>query len=201
MDRSGLQRIIPVILVLIIVIVAVAALFSLGRTLFSGGNEDPVQPVDTGNQLTSSLADRSVQMTVRGPIVAQENYHTYTIKISPDTRNMTTYVGYLKDPVDSEQLENNKQAYEQFVYALDREGLLEGETLEGDAGETRGICPDGALYIFSILKGNDTVEQRWTTTCESARGSLRAARSQVVDLFRDQIPNYNKLVSKIRFNY
>lgn len=161
----------------------------------------PAPVVNTGKQaLTSTLANRSVRMTVRGPIVARENFHTYAITISPDARNMTTYKGYLGDEVDNDQLQNDTQAYTQFVYALARANLMEGASLKGDANDTRGICATGYLYEFEVRQGDNPVQKLWTTTCGGSPGSLEANLNQITSLFRLQIPDYSKLLSKINFS-
>lgn len=204
MDRSGLQRLTPVILILLIVVIAVAALFSLGRTLFTNNstNTPNATTEETAKEaLTNVLANRSVVMTVRGPIVANENFHSYKIAISPDSRNMTTYTGYIRDVVAVSQLSNNSQAYTQFVYALDREKLMNGTPFEGRADDTRGICPTGLVYEFSVLKDQDIVRKLWTSTCPNARGSLRATSLQrVTSLFKKQIPEFNTLASKVKLS-
>lgn len=201
MDRSGIQRLVPIILVFIIVVLAVAALVSLGRTLFGGSSAPQTPQVNSGKQaLTNTLANRSVRMNVRGPIVARENFHTYSITVSPDTRNLTTYKGYLGDEVDNDQLENDTQAYTQFVYALSRARLMEGTPLKGDANDTRGICATGYLYEFEVRQGDNAIQKLWTTSCNGSPGSLKANLNQVLSLFRLQIPDYSKLLSKINFS-
>ncbi|USN96499.1 MAG: hypothetical protein H6797_05545 [Candidatus Nomurabacteria bacterium] len=202
MDRSGIQRLVPIVLVLIIVVLAIAALVSLGRTLFGGGaSPETSSPVNTGKQaLTSTLADRSVRMTVRGPIVARENFHSYTITISPDARNMTTHVGYLGNEVDNDQMQNDIQAYTQFVYALNRANFMEGMPLKGAANDTRGICASGNLYEFEVRQGDNTIQKLWTTTCSGSLGSLKANLGQISNLFQLQIPDFSKLLSKIGFS-
>lgn len=202
MDRSGLQRVIPIILILIIVIVAIAALISLGRSMFSGGGQQPQLPVNSGKQaLTNTTADRSVRMTVRGPIVAQENFHSYTITIGPGKRNMITYVGYLGQQVDNEALDNNVQSYTQFVHALSRARLMDGTPLNGDANNTQGICSTGLLYEFEVLQGNNSVQKLWTSTCKGSSGSLDANLGQINNLFQRQIPAFRKLVDKVNLSY
>ncbi len=203
MNRSGLQRLVPIILVLIVIALAIAALVSLGRTFFGGDDSSSPSPtpVNTGKQaLTSTQADRSVRMTVRGPIVADENFHSYTITASPDARNMTTYTGYTDKEVDNEQLQNTHKAYEQFVYALSRANLMEGTPLSGADNDTRGICATGYLYEFEVLQGDNSVQKLWTSTCTGSPGSLKANLQQVTSLFRSQIPDYSKLLSKINFS-
>lgn len=198
MDRSGLQRVVPVIIVLIVIGIAIWALISLGRAMFSGDNSGTVAPTNSGKTaLVDTTADRSVRMTVRGPIVADENFHSYSINVTPDSRNMTTYVGYLGQSVDSQQLGNNVQAYTQFVNALAKANLMEGTPLTGDANKIDGVCATGYIYQFEVMQGTNSVQQLWTSTCKGSPGSLKANLGQVTSLFRAQIPNYSKLVDKI----
>ncbi len=198
MDRSGIQRIIPIVLVLIVVALVIAALVSVSRSFFSGPSKTATPTVNVGKEaLTSTLADRSVRMTFRGPIVADEKFHSYTITASPDMRNMTTYVGYLGQQVDSEQLTNNTQAYEQLVYALDRANLMAGTPLSGAANDARGICATGSVSEFEVSQGTNSVQKLWTSSCRGAVGSLKANVSQVTRLFQVQIPDFAKLQSKI----
>lgn len=202
MDKSGLQRLIPIILVLIITVVAIAALVSLGRTLFSGGDATQQKPkVNVGRQaLTNTQADRSVRMTVRGQIVADEDFRSYSITITPETRAMTVYKGYLKDQIDDEQLSNNVEAYSQFVYALSRAKLMDGTPLSGNANDTRGVCAVGTLYEFEVLQGTNTVQKLWTSSCSGSQGSLDANLSQVTRLFQRQIPDFSTLQAKATRN-
>ena len=120
MNRDGFTRFIPVILFVAVVVLIVAAFISISRGIF--GESEPVD--DPGRtSLTNTGSDRSVRMTVRGPIIAEEEHRSYQISISPDKREFTSYQGYLDRPIDRQQLDNNSQAYEEFVYALDRYGL------------------------------------------------------------------------------
>ena len=99
MNNSGVQRIIPIALVLIVIVIAVAALFSVGRSIFGSGDTEEV--VNTGQEaLLNTSLDRSVRLTVRGPIVADEDFHSYTITATPTSRTLTTYQGYLDNQVD-----------------------------------------------------------------------------------------------------
>lgn len=139
-------------------------------------------------------------MSVRGPLVADENFRSYTITISPDSRNMTTASGYGREEVDSEQLRNTSQAYTQFVHALSRANLMEGTPLSEDANDTRGVCATGYLYEFEVMQGDNTVQKLWTTTCAGSRGSLRANLTQVTRLFQVQIPQYAELVRAVGLN-
>src|SRR5690606_4524565 len=121
MYKGRSNRIFPIVLVLIVVAIAVAALVSVGRLIFNGAQPaDPTQVDRSRDALLATSTEHSVRMTVRGPIVANENFRSYQITISPTDRNLTTFSGYLDRTIDGKQLGNNLQAYEQFVYALDK---------------------------------------------------------------------------------
>ncbi len=198
MNNSGVQRIVPIILVLIVIIVAVAALVSLGRSLFFGGDSNTEIVVNTGKDaLLNTSMDHSVRMTVRGPIVANEDFHSYTITASPTNRNITTYVGYLESVVDAKDFANNTQAYEQLVYALDRADLMEGDALEGEDNDTRGVCATGRVYEYEVMQASNVIKKLWTSTCKNARGSLKANNQQILNLFQKQIPEYDDYTSKV----
>ena len=195
------SRIFPIALVLIIAAIAIAALVSLTRAIFfstPSTNQTSVSQIDAGRQaLLSTTADRSVRMTVRGAIVADEEFHSYRITITPSTRTFSTYIGYLDTTVDNVNLGNNIPAYEQFVYSLDRANLTKGAELTGDKNDTRGICATGQVYEFAILQADKSVETLWTSTCTGSKGSLDASVDQLTQLFVSQIPNATQLINKI----
>jgi hypothetical protein len=197
MYRGKTTRIFPIILVILVVAIAIAALVSLGRAIFSG-DQSSSPAIDTSKQaLQSTAIDASVQMTVRGPIVADENFRSYQVTVTPSSRDMTTYAGYGKRPIESQQLSNTHAAYEQFVYALDRANLVSGTELTGDKDDTRGICATGRLYEFAVRRGDTTVKHLWTSSCSGSTGSLRADLEQVQGLFLAQLPDSERLRATI----
>lgn len=201
MNRSGLQRLIPIILVIIVVVVAVTTLVSLGRTMFSGSDNsspDSTPTVNSGKKaLTTTSGDYSVVMMWRGPISANETFRSYEIVVSPTERKMTTYSGYVGKELTTEKLPNNQEAYTQFVYALDRAKLMDGEKLAGADNDLRGICANGNVFQFATLQRSNIVQKYWTTTCKGSRGSLTANVTQVSQLFQRQIPTFTKLYQKM----
>lgn len=72
---------------------------------------------------------------------------------------MTTYAGYLDQQIDTVQLDNNTRAYEQFVFALNRAGMMSGTPLDGDQNDTRGLCPGGKILEFETLQ-NEAKQSR-----------------------------------------
>lgn len=191
------SRTLPTILTVIIIIVAIAGIVALARVLFFSGSSSP-QAVDTSKeQLLSSADGSSVRMTVRGPIVADENFRSYQITVSPSSREIKTYTGYLGAILDQRTLPNNVAAYEEFVHALDKANLVQGQPLTGDANDVRGICATGRVTEFSLLRDGQVSETLWTSTCGGSKGSLRANVDQLTQLFRAQLPESRALLNNV----
>lgn len=190
-------RIFPIALVLILMAIAIIGLVYAAQMLFfSGGNTKPKSDTSQAALLNTSVS-HSVLMTVRGQIVADENFRTYQIKIAPNARTFTTYKGYLNEKLENVSLYNNVPAYEQFVYALDRAKFMDSNEFTGDNNDTRGICATGFLYEFSIMDSNKTIKKLWTTTCAGERGSFRVAVAPITNLFVVQIPNVQEKINAL----
>lgn len=188
----------PIIIVVIVIAIAVAALITLGQALFSGKSATEVVEVDQ-HGLMEVTAGRSVTMTARGPIVANEDFRSYQITITPDSRKLVTYTGYLGDVLKTERLSNNVKAYDEFVHALSKADMAKGVQLEGEANDTRGICATGQVYEFDILNDGKSTKNLWTSTCKGSRGSFTASVPQVQSLFFRQIPNVQTVLRGVNF--
>jgi hypothetical protein len=192
------SRTLPTILTVIIIIVVIAGIVALARALFFSGSQEQI--VDTSKeQLLSSVEGSAVSMTVRGPIVADENFRSYRITISPSSRDIKTYTGYLGAILDQRTLPNNIAAYEEFVHALEKANLVQGQPFEGDANDVRGICATGRVTEFSLLRDGQPSETLWTSTCGGSKGSLRANVDQLTQLFRAQLPESRALLNNASF--
>lgn len=200
--RNSISRFIPILLVIIITIVAVAAVIAIGRALFGdGGSPNNSQPnpniEDAKTALLSTDVDRSVRLTVRGPIVANENFRSYSITITPDSREMITYEGYLDNQIDRKRLDNNTKAYTELVYALDKRKMMDGKDLTDEQNDLRGICASGKIYKFETIKNNSVVKSLWTSDCSGSKGSAQANVNEILDMFLKQIPDGKKMASGI----
>ena len=193
MYRSSDNRIFPMILIAVVVIALVAGLVTLGRYLFSGSGrseEEQSRQEVAREQLTTVNEDRSVRMTIRGPLVADEEFRSYRISVSPSERVYAKYSGYLDRNLEQQDYDNNRQAYVQFVHALDKAAMTqEGKYTEEEASDLRGICATGLVYEFEILSENSVQQRYWTSTCKGSPGTFGASVDQVKGLFRSQIPD------------
>ena len=200
MARYSRSRFLPILLILIIVVIAIFAIVSLTRAIFFRDTTTDIELLDTSRDtLLTTNAGNSVRMTIRGDIVADEAFHSYQITISPSSRTLVTYRGYLDKVVDRVSLPNNTAAYTQFVYALDKANYTKGDAFEGDADDTRGICATGELFEFETREGSNTIKRLWTSSCKGSPGSLQASSKQLQNLFESQIPDADEVISNVGF--
>lgn len=197
--RNSFSRFVPILLVIVITIVAVAAVIAIGRALFGKNDSGQTdQNVNTGQvALLSTEEGRAVRLTVRGPIVANENFRSYSVIISPSSRDMTTYEGYLDKEINQKKLDNNMKAYTELVYALDKRKMMNGTQLTEQQNDLRGICASGKVYKFETLKDNSVVKSLWTSDCSGSKGSAQANVNEILDMFLKQIPEGKKMAAGI----
>lgn len=194
MYRGGRSRLFPILVVIIIAAVVIFGLVSLVRSFTSGGKKETKTQTLT-SQLLNTDTDRSVSMTVRGPIVGDEAYRSYSITISPTNRVFTSWQGYdHTKTLDSETLGNNTTAYTQFVNALNYAGYT--KTASVKSNDTDGLCASGRVYDFVLAQGANSVNDRWTTNC-GIKGSFTANGSAIRALFLLQIQDAQEKVSTI----
>ena len=187
----------PTLITLIVIVLVIVAVVSLGRAIFSGGGSDTSEEqVDEGRTaLLETGSDRAVSLTVRGPIVAEEEHKSYRIIVSPSNRSMTIYKGYLDEQERAKTLRNNGEAYEQFVHALDKANMMKGiEPEDEKLNDLRGLCATGYVYEYAVLLDDSTIKRLWTSTCDGSKGTLQASVQQLNNLFLSQIPDSDKLV-------
>ena len=197
--RNSFSRFVPILLVIVITIVAVAAVIAIGRALFGKNDSGQTdQNVNTSQvALLSTEEGRAVRLTVRGPIVANENFRSYSVIISPSSRDMTTYEGYLDKEINQKKLDNNMKAYTELVYALDKRKMMNGTQLNEQQNDLRGICASGKVYKFETLKDNSVVKSLWTSDCSGSKGSAQANVNEILDMFLKQIPDGKKMAAGI----
>lgn len=203
MKRTTISRLIPILLVLVITIVIVAAVIAVGRALFFSGGETQQdnttqnQATSTQESLLSTDSGRAVRLTLRGPLVADENFRSMRITVSPSSRSVATYEGYLDKQIAAKSYGNSVRAYEEFVYALGRREVTKSRQVNDEQNDTRGICATGKLYEFELLENDTPVERLWTSDCRGSKGSLLANLTDLVDMFQKQVPDGKAMAAKV----
>lgn len=201
MYRGSGPRILPIIIVIIVVALVIAALVAVGRMIFSGNRSTTDNDQGTSESaLFDAVVDqadtRAVRWTVRGPIVADEEFRSYQISVSPSQREYVLYSGYLDQVLDRKTYGNNSKAYEQFVYALDKANI--SKTRAGASDDLRGICAtNGLAYKFETLSSGAPDHSLWSSTCKDSKGTLASDVSKIQALFVNQIPDFQPVFNKI----
>lgn len=187
------MRIFPIIIIVVIVAAVIAGLVTVGGYIFGGNGEDAEQQKSHAeiarDELLKVDVDRSVRMTIRGPIVGNESFRSWQVTVSPTQREYIVYKGYLEDVQTRKAFSNNTAAYDEFVHALDKAALTKaGKYTEEEANDLRGICATGRIYQYEILSSGSVVNSFWTSTCKGSPGTFGASVEQVTNLFSGQIP-------------
>lgn len=200
MYNNSSSKVVPIILIIVAIVISVVALVSAGRVIFGGEDLFGPKKVDVGREALLNTSDEySVSMTIRGPIVSNEEFQSYNVEIGPEGRIFTVYSGYLDSLTKVKKYTNNEKAYEEFVFALDRNNFMKGNEPEGDKNDTRGICSTGKVYEYKILKDDQPVKSLWTTSCNGVSGSLKAKSSRIEKLFIGQIPDSKEMLGYVDF--
>lgn len=191
MVKLKFKKIVPIALGAVLAILVLAsilsAFFNSRQSVDSSGSE----------ALLGVSAGSAVKMTVRGPIVGDEDFKAYVIEVSPNKRKLLLAKGYLGGQLTELKVENNNlPAYEQLVYALDKANFAKSGVFSGEANDLRGICARGQVYDFQILENNKVVKNYWTSTCKGSPGSLKADLEQVSGLFFAQMKDSRQTVLK-----
>ena len=200
MYRGSRPRILPIFIAIVTVVVVIAILVTLVRSLLNPNRNTETQQQTPEQSLESKIKNqdsiRSVRWTVRGPIVADEEFKSYRITISPTSRSFVTYSGYLDKVIDKKEYANNSNAYEQFTYALIKANIQAADKKTHD--DIRGVCATkGLAYVFETRDGDNTDTNLWTSTCKDSPGTLNADTLKLQALFVNQIPNFKPLFNNV----
>jgi len=177
----------------IVVIIAIGALIFFIRQLShpagSGASPSPT-PVSR-----SSIDE--VKLTVQGPIVANEQFVSEVLDITPTQRSLTASVTYGNNLVTSQTLDNNSDAFNQLLGALLDAGLIQsvhGRNIATSAGST---CPQGLRFTYETFDtGGTTLTSLWASTCSTANQSFAGNLQLTNQLVRAQFPNISRLPSQ-----
>lgn len=202
MYKGNRSRLFPIIVVLVVMAIAIFALVTLGRWVFSSLNgtqnaqPETSQQASIENTLLNNNANSSVRMTVRGPIVGDEQFRSYQITISPTSRSIITWSGYDQaNVIDQKTLDNDKKAYDEFVYAINYAGYTKSAVVKDN--NTKGLCASGRVYHFEVLSDSTTSQDTWTTNCNSKQGSFRGNGPVIRELFLKQIEGSSQIVGNV----
>ncbi len=179
-------------IVLIFLLLVGWGLISIARNIFDGGiSGSSSQTSDSAEDILIDTVDVA-RFSVSGPVVATNEHRSYTIEVNERLVVFTLYSDYGQKQLNRKSFTNNEAAYDEFIEALDKANVLSrrsGTDVEDDINY-EGACPSGRRYIIEL---NDDVT-RWSTSCESSRGTFGGSMKAIRRLFNKQVPEIRDLL-------
>lgn len=173
--------------------ITIGLLILLIVLLLSGGGS----PKKTSQKKLEDYAatNAQVRVTIDGPVNAASLHEQ--VRITVDNSNVTFehIKGYDGDVVDTQVFANTENSYDVFLHALRHAGFSRGNNTASLRDE-KGYCPTGDRYIFELIQDDNDIQRYWSTSCGGIKTYL-GATGLTLQLFRLQVPNYQKATSKI----
>lgn len=132
-------------------------------------------------------------LTTGGKVNGDDIYREIRITIDSSSRELQVIQGYQNNVIQTNTFQNNMNAYDTFVHALQRTGF--GKVRKTSETDERGVCATGQRYTFEVFDSNKNVSRTWAGTC--TKGTSQANAPQVLQLFRAQITGYGKLTNDV----
>ncbi|MCX6727447.1 MAG: hypothetical protein NTX11_01375 [Candidatus Saccharibacteria bacterium] len=184
----------------VIFLTAVVGFILILFLIFGKGSSNTPKKTDTKktNNTPSSLVDyidrdSKVILTVSGRINGDDVHRQIRITVSPTDRVAEVIQGYQNNVIKTQNITNNRQAYDQFMRALARTGF--SKERKSSLKDERGICPTGQRYVYEIIDNNDQVSRTWAGQCNA--GNSLGNAPLILQLFRNQITDYGKFVNGV----
>jgi hypothetical protein len=188
--------VVAVIFITVLGIVLIASDSGSNSTQSKSGSSNG-QTSQTANVDLVDLAQKqsSVVLTVAGEIINDEDYRAIRITITPAQRRLEVLAGYDGRVVMSQTFANSSAGYDNFMRALAKNDYT--STQDARHQDERGVCATGNRYTYDVYEASKLVHHSWSTTCSAKEGSFAGSSSSIRQLFRAQIPDYNKLTADV----
>lgn len=138
-----------------------------------------------------SLTDYSqsnvvMRFTTEAPVNADAAHQSVRITVGGGESKAEILQGYRYDVVDTLSYASNEEAYGVFLRALDLLGFNRGSD-DTSLQDSRGVCPEGNLFVLEITEGNRQIQRYWQTTC--GEGNFAGDLPALEEIFKAQIPD------------
>lgn len=185
---------------LIALAVFIIVVGGLGTLVVNVVNRDPdPAPADSQTSSQQKFSDRTtkVRFITDGAIVGLERHRSIRITVDQSNRTLEVLRGYNEEVIRSQEFANDSAAFTKFLIALDTMGYSkENPKVSKDE---RGVCPLGNRYIYEATYKSGDPLRTWSSSCNTA-GRFQGNTANVQQLFRNQIPEYSKLVADVNLS-
>jgi hypothetical protein len=180
-----------IIIIGIIIFIVVAVLFFSGFIKRTDDVKENMVINNTLGQYASS--NTSVTFLTTGSIKSDEEYHSIRITVSKNSKTIKILSGYKYTPIETASYTNNLEAYRAFLSSLEESGFTEKKR---DNSSPAGKCSLGKKFFFSATGIPEMPDNSWGSTCYHV-GTFNGNLNTIQQLFRKQIPDYNKITSGV----
>lgn len=184
-----------IVVILIIFFGVVGTIFLIGRGNRRSTVQNQPQVVHTADYVNDEAS--RVSWTMHGRLVGKERRRAVQITVTGSERRAELLEGYDQKVTKSLILPNDKAAYTNFLLAL--ENLNFGRERKVKQPDERGVCPLGSRYIYELHSGSTQKSRLWSDSCASANGTFDGIAITTRQLFKNQIPEYEKFISGVQF--
>ena len=177
------------------VLAVVIILFAVIFWAVKGGNDNK-SPLKQEIVLSDYAGtDATAIYHVSGEIQAKEEHREIRISVNRNERVFEVISGYDGKVIARKTFPNSSDAFEEFMYALERAGFTDDRNSEFDT--VKGVCPKGTRSEYVLSKQGAELSRLWSTSCSRKDGSFAGERRLVRDLFQNQILNYRDLTRDV----
>jgi hypothetical protein len=174
-------------------LIGIGLIILLFVMIFRGGSTPAPAPNSTAKMVDYANTSTIMRLVDDYPVTADQVHHQVETIVGRDQTTLNVEQGYQGEVIRSQSYANNPTAYASFLRALQLAGYTNGSDSQ-DLRDERGQCATGHRYIFEIKDGNRIVQRFWSTSCGNI-GSSKGKSGVIRELFRRQVPDYNKLTS------
>lgn len=182
-----------------------AVIFFIVRLAGSGGDDNAVVESETTTVEEAFVlseqnnGNSSVRFTIVGKTNAAEDHREFRFTISQRQRRVDIIKGYDGQVLETMQLSNTPNAYQEFLYALEAEGYTTMKSEERlTVTDPRGQCSDGKMYEYKAFVNGELESDLWSVSCSSRKGTFGGDRNDIVRLFERQFPEYKDFTRGVR---
>ncbi len=181
-----------IVTVIVIFLMLIGAIVLVSRR-GSNGPEGTEAKVTLTDYVTSSS---EVVYTTDGRINGEEQHRSIRISVSQERRKFEVIQGYDGMVISQQIFSNDRAAYDVFINALHKVNFIR-ERENAPQGDEKGVCPSGLRYIYELKNNGEEIRRLWNSSCGENSGTFGGNSSVVRQLFRQQIPEYNKLSGSV----
>lgn len=174
---------------IVLVVLALIAVFILNR------GDDTPRPGQNTEQVAGlvNYADKNseVSLTTVGELVGNDQHRSVRITVSANERRIEVIGGYDQQLLSSQTYDNNQEAYEAFLSALEGQGFARAK--KTSTTDNRSVCPTGMRYEYRLNEDGEERSNLWSVSCDRS-GNFNGRAGTIRQLFQRQIPDYSQQV-------